>query len=134
MYDTHDYLWGLWTYAVGGVLVMVFLYLYCRKIPWKHLRNLILLFAAVFIFTPVAAYPDNAFLAPAWFVALFEGFTIDEPNSFLRGLTPLIITLFLGMLIYAAYAVFLWQQSRKQGYIEHNSEQDNVTTEQRENT
>ena len=133
MYDTHDYLWGLWTYALGGVLVMMFLYLYCRKIPWKHLRNLILLFATVFIFTPVASYPDNSFLAPAWFVALFEGFTIDEPNSYLRGLTPLIITLFFGLLLYAAYCVFLWQRHKKQLNNERDSATDSFNTDQLEN-
>ena len=63
---------------------------------------------AVVLFTPVTAYRDDAHLAPAFFVSLYEGVLLSGANDgFQRGLAPIIAVLIFALLIYAL-GRFLW--------------------------
>jgi len=61
-----------------------------------------LLISAAFLFTPVTAYQDDAHLAPAFFVSVYEGVLLSGANDgFQRGLAPIIAVLIFALLIYA---------------------------------
>ncbi|MGV6807218.1 MAG: hypothetical protein ACWA5K_04885 [bacterium] len=89
MYTDENYFWGMVTYYVGVALVMAFLVRYRRLVPIRHLRNVLLLAIAVILMTPVAAYSDVEYLAPAWFVMAF-GMLASAQEEVVRAQVPLI--------------------------------------------
>lgn len=103
MYSAENYFWGLVGYYLGVLLLLVGLWWFCRLIPWKHPRQLLLLLVAVVFLVPIRAYPDLHFLAPAYFVALFEGATSTEPGGYLRGFIPLLISFLFALLLYISW-------------------------------
>jgi len=101
MYSHENYIWGLVAYAVGFLFMLPLLLFMARAlIPWRILRHVLGLFFAALLLTPVKAYTDMYFLAPAWIVAAFE---LARPTSIegpARALTPMVVV-FVGLL--AAY-------------------------------
>lgn len=116
MYSDENYLWGLVAYGLGCILMAPLLYkLSLKLLPWRFLRYFfwILLFA-VFL-TPVRAYTDMTFLAPAWMVALFEFIRPTSQEGPARAVTPIVMAgaaLFLTMLVLYVAAAYL--RRRKQ--------------------
>ncbi len=108
MYSAEDYLQGWIAYSVGALFLLFFLWYLLRNLRFAAVRHILMLIAAVFLFTPVTAYRDDAHLAPAFFVSLYEGVLLSGANDgFQRGLAPIIAVLVFALLIYAVGRV-LW--------------------------
>ncbi len=112
MYSTENYIWGLVGYYLGVLLLLAASWRVCKVIPWKHPRRLLLLLLAVVFLVPVRAYPELQFLAPAFFVAIFEGITSTEEGSYLRGLIPLIVSYLVAVAVYIAINGYLLRRKR----------------------
>ena len=93
---------------MGALFLLFFLWYLLRNLRFAAVRHILMLIAAVFLFTPVTAYRDDAHLAPAFFVSLYEGVLLSGANDgFQRGLAPIIAVLVFALLIYAVGRV-LW--------------------------
>jgi|TARA_B110000967_G_scaffold25945_1_gene23727 hypothetical protein len=102
MYTAEDYLQGWIAYSIGGLFLLSFLWYLLRNLRFAVVRHVLILTAAAFLFTPVTAYRDDAHLAPAFFVSLYEGVLLSGANEgFQRGLAPIIAVLIFALLIYA---------------------------------
>ena len=102
MYTAEDYLQGWIAYSIGGLFLLSFLWYLLRNLRFAVVRHVLILTAAAFLFTPVTAYRDDAHLAPAFFVSLYEGVLLSGANEgFQRGLAPIIAVLVFALLIYA---------------------------------
>lgn len=94
MYTHENYTWGLVAYGIGFVLALPLWFKFTRwAIPWAFPRTLARILFAVLLLTPVRAYTDMDFLAPAWLVAMFEFFKPTSVDGPARALTPLVIAL-----------------------------------------
>jgi len=101
MYTADDYLQGWIAYSIGGLFLLFCLWYLLRNIGYGVVRHILMLTAAAFLFTPVTAYRDDAHLAPAFFVSLYEGVLLSGANDgFQRGLAPIIAVLVFALLIY----------------------------------
>jgi hypothetical protein len=79
MYSEENYFWGVVAYVLGVLLVCPAMIKVTGFImPWRPLRDILRVFFITLLFTPVLAYNDSSFMAPAWTVALFE---IVRPTS-----------------------------------------------------
>ena len=108
MYTAGDYLQGWIAYSIGGLFLLFCLWYLLRKIGYGVVRHILMLTAAAFLFTPVTAYRDDAHLAPAFFVSLYEGVLLSGANDeFQRGLAPIIAVLVFALLIYGV-GRFMW--------------------------
>jgi hypothetical protein len=102
MYTAEDYLQGWIAYSIGGLLLLSFLWYLLRNLRFAMVRHVLMLIAAVFLFTPVTAYRDDAHLAPAFFVSLYEGVLLSGANDgFQRGLAPIVALIIFALLVYA---------------------------------
>ncbi len=113
MYTAENYHWGLVGYYLGCLLLMSFFYRYRSLIPGRHFRHLVLLLIATVLFVPVTAYLDSSFLAPAWFVSIFESMTEPMEQAYLRGLQPIIVCYIALAVIYLLWAIFGGGKSKK---------------------
>jgi len=108
MYSAEDYLQGWIAYSVGALFLLFFLWYLLRNLRFAAVRHILMLISVVFLFTPVTTYQDDAHLAPAFFVSLYEGVLLSGANDgFQRGLAPIIAVLVFALLIYAVGRV-LW--------------------------
>lgn len=114
MYSTENYVWGLVAYYLGVLLLLAGAWYFSRLIPWKHLRRLLLLLVAVVFIVPVWADPELHYLAPAFFVAIFEGAAGVEEGSYLRGLVPLIAACIGAVIFYILINVGVWKKRKNQ--------------------
>lgn len=114
MYTNENYLWGLVAYGVGFLLMMPLLYKLSRAVlPWRFLRQLFWVLVIAALLTPVRAYTDMAFLAPAWMVALFEFIRPMSQEGPARAVTPIVMAgggLLLLMLFLYFLAAFIRQK------------------------
>jgi len=102
MYSTENYIWGWIAYSVGVLCLLSLFWLLIRKISIRWIKHILLLCFAVIFFTPVTAYPDNPYWAPAFFVSLYEGIMLKgQDMGFQRGLAPILAIGFLSIIIYA---------------------------------
>lgn len=94
MYTHENYTWGLVAYGIGFALALPLWFKLTRlAFPWPFPRTLARLLFAVLLLTPVRAYTDMDFLAPAWLVAFFEFFKPTSVDGPARALTPLTVAL-----------------------------------------
>ena len=101
MFSAEDYFFGWLAYSMGGICLLYCLYYLLRKLRYASVRHVLLLIAAAFLFTPVTAYRDDAHLAPAFFVSLYEGVLLKgADDGFQRGLAPIIAVLLFALLVY----------------------------------
>lgn len=108
MYTADDYLQGWIAYSIGGLFLLSFVWYLLRNIRYAAVRHISILTSAVFLFTPVNAYRDDAHLAPAFFVSLYEGLLLSgATDGFQRGLAPIIAVLIFALLIYGVVRL-LW--------------------------
>lgn len=92
MYTHENYQWGLVAYVLGFLLILPLVFSITRVlIPWAIPRNLVRLAFAAVLLTPVRAYTDMYFLAPAWMVAFFEYFKPTSVEGPARAVTPIVI-------------------------------------------
>ena len=110
MYSAENYHWGLVGYYLGCLLLILFVCRYRTLLPaggiGRHIRNLLVLLIAVVILVPVKAYLDSDFLAPAWFVSLFEWITEPDKPDYLRGLQPIVVCYLASVVVYIIWAIF----------------------------
>ncbi len=106
MYSAENYHWGLVGYYLGSVLLIMYAYRFRKILPGRHFRNLLVLLIAVVILVPIKAYIDSDFLAPAWFVSIFEGLTEESEQAYLRGLQPIMVCYLVAVVIYILWAFF----------------------------
>jgi hypothetical protein len=67
----------------------------------------------VTFFTPVTAYPDNPYLAPAFFVSLYEGILLSHKDmGFQRGLAPILAVSFISIIFYSLISPILVRRKK----------------------
>lgn len=126
MYTAENYYWGLVGYYLGCLLLMSFFYRYRMLIPGRYFRHLLLLLIATVLCVPVTAYLDSSFLAPAWFVSIFEAMTDPLEQAYLRGLQPIIVCYLAVAVIYLLWAIFA---GRKPVSVERTREEPDEPSE-----
>lgn len=106
MYTQENYLWGLVAYGLAVLLLMpMFWWLSRAVLPWRTARELVRLLVLVLLLTPVRAYEDMSFLAPAWVVAFFEFLQPTTEMGPARALAPLAIALIAVSALYLIGAI-----------------------------
>ncbi len=108
MYTPENYFWGMLAYYLAAAGLLVCCWHFTRFIGWRHVRNLLLLFIATLILMPAPVDPDLTYLAPAWFVSVFEGIT-GEPDGFARAGRPILIIYLFAAVVYLVGAI-LWRK------------------------
>lgn len=99
MYTMENYVWGLVAYVLGCLLILPLTWKLSRVlIPWLPPRIIVRLFAAAFLLTPVRAYEDMDFLAPAWVIAGFEMVQPTTVEGPFRAIMP-ILAVFLALVV-----------------------------------
>lgn len=109
-YTEYTIVWCLYLLAMVGLLVVW--WRITRPIPWTTPKQLlrVLLAAPLLIPAPVAVGTSD--WAPAIFVLLFDMTLVDE-SAPLRALPFLIYALILGLLLFAADALFRYWRDKK---------------------
>lgn len=122
MYTMENYYWGLVGYYLGSLLLILFACRFRKIVPGRHFRNLLVLLIAAMLLVPMSAYLDSSFLAPAWFVSIFEGITEEAEQAYLRGLKPIIVCYLVAVVFYVFWAVSDYRRTRakKQKHREHS--------------
>lgn len=101
MYSTESYIWGWIAYTAGVLCLLSLAWLLIRKISSRWIRHILLITLLATFFTPVTAYPDNPFLAPAFFVSLYEGLLLtDKESGFQRGMAPILAVSSISIVFY----------------------------------
>jgi membrane-bound ClpP family serine protease len=106
LYTQENYLWGMVGYYIGCLLVLLYLWRFRKLIPGRYFRGLFLLLVASILLVPITAYPDGYYLAPAWFVSLFEGFTEATEQGYLRGALPIAMVYLGSVMLYFFGAIY----------------------------
>jgi len=120
MYNTENYLWG-WIVYTSGVMCLLWVAWYLlRNIRFTSLRQILLMVAAIFFLTPVTAYTDNAYLAPAFFVSLYEGLISNGDPGFQRGTAPILAFTLFGLIGYGLIRLVLWRFKKPRREISKN--------------
>ena len=111
MYTMENYYWGLVAYILGVLMVTPLLWWATRKIHWHPVQAFFRVFVLVFLLTPVYAYNDMSYLAPAWVVGIFEIIKPQSEEGMWRGLLP------IGLSFVVIYVVetATWLFFRKRG-------------------
>ncbi|MFZ5654570.1 MAG: hypothetical protein ACOY42_09290 [Pseudomonadota bacterium] len=89
MYTDENYFWGLVGYYLGVLLLLVPAWRLTRPLPGFPLRALVRCALVALLGTPMLAYPDMHYLAPAWGVMLFDAIDPEPHDGLLRGVLPL---------------------------------------------
>lgn len=111
MYTDENYLWGLVGYYLGVLLLLVPLWRLTRPVPGFPLRALIRCALVAVLATPMLAYPDMKYLAPAWGIMLFDAISPARQAGLLRGILPLLVV--FGVLYAASLVIWLPQRGRR---------------------
>tara|TARA_R110001592_G_scaffold363359_1_gene685138 strand:- start:52 stop:429 length:378 start_codon:yes stop_codon:yes gene_type:complete len=112
MYSAENYYWGLIGYYLGSVILILFICRFRKIVPGRHFRNLLVLFIAAVILVPIYAYPDSSFLAPAWFVSIFESMTAEVEQAYMRGVKPILICYVVAVCFYVIWAIFDYRRNQ----------------------
>ena len=100
-----------WSWYLGATLLLVFVWWHwTRKLPMLW-RNLLRALPAAWALMPWTVSADQSRLAPAWLVAIFEGFLRDGGNGWRAGVAVLLATLLAVLLA----ALVWWRQTRRAG-------------------
>jgi len=112
VYTDENYLWGLVGYYLGVLLLLVPTWWSTRWLPGFPLRALVRCAAVAVLVTPMLAYPELKYLAPAWGVMLFDAIDPAHGDGLLRGVLPLLAV--FGLLYVVALLVWLPLRNRRQ--------------------
>lgn len=100
-----------WLWYLGAVLVLVGVWWYwTRKLP-ALARNLARALPAAWALMPWTVQLDHSRLAPAWLVAIFEGFLRDQGSGWRAGIAVLLATVLAVLL---TVLVWWWERRRQQ--------------------
>ena len=89
MYTMENYYWGLVAYGIGVLMMMPVLWWVTRFIAWHPVKAFFRILVLVFLLTPMYAYPDMDYLAPAWVVGVFELVKPQTDKGIWHGLVPI---------------------------------------------
>ena len=109
MYNAENYLWGWIAYTSSVMCLLRVAWYLLRNIRFTTFRQLLLLVAATFFLTPVTAYTDNPYLAPAFFVSFYEGLIANGDVGFQRGAAPILAFTVFGLIGYGLIRLLLWR-------------------------
>ncbi len=112
MYTAENYHWGLVGYYFGCLLILLYLWRFRGLIPGRHFRSLLLLLIASVILVPIRAYTEGSYLAPAWFVSVFEGFTEATEEGYLRAALPIAIVYAGSVILYVIWTILGFRPSK----------------------
>lgn len=112
MYTDENYLWGLVGYYLGVLLLLLPTWWLTRRLPGFPLRALARCAAVALLATPMLAYPDLNYLAPAWGVMLFDAIGPTHSDGLLRGVLPLLAV--FGLLYVVTLLVWLPLRNRRE--------------------
>lgn len=113
MYSAESYFWGWMAYSFGVLCLFAVYWLLVRKIAQKWLKHIVIICFLVLFFTPVTAYPDNPYLAPAFFVSLYEGVMLKHQGmGFQRGLAPILAIGSISIVLYGLLSPFLARRKK----------------------
>lgn len=113
MYSTESYIWGWIAYSAGVICLLGIFWLLIRTISSRWIRHMLLILFLVTFFTPVTAYPDNPYLAPAFFVSLYEGILLSHKDmGFQRGLAPILAVSFISIIFYSLISPILGRRKK----------------------
>lgn len=111
MYTDENYLWGLVGYYLGVLLLLIPAWWLTRRLPGFPLRALARCAAVALLATPMLAYPELKYLAPAWGVMFFDAFSPSQSGGLLRGVLPLLAV--FGVLYVTTLLVWLSLRGRR---------------------
>jgi len=113
MYSVESYTWGWIAYSVGVLCLLSLFWLLIRKITSRWMQHILMIMLLAVFFTPVTAYPDNPYLAPAFFVSLYEGILLsDRGMGFQRGLAPILAVSFISIILYSLISPILGRRKK----------------------
>lgn len=113
MYTDENYFWGLVAYGLGFLLMLPLGWKITGfLLPWGLPQMVVRLFLFAFFLTPVRAYPEIDYLAPAWVVAAFEVFQPTTDLGPLRAAVPIIVVFFVLLLGYFGWRALLRYRRR----------------------
>ena len=105
MYTDENHLWGLVAYYLAAGVLLSCCWHFRRIIPWRYPRHLLLLWAGVFLLLPMREVPELPFLAPAWFISLFEGLS-GAPGGYARAGVPLLAGYLVAVVLYIPLIIY----------------------------
>ncbi|MDG2019264.1 MAG: hypothetical protein P8J25_07450 [Porticoccaceae bacterium] len=117
MYSAESYTWGWIAYSAGALCLLGLFWLLIRKIASRWIQHILMIILLAVFFTPVTAYPDNPYLAPAFFVSLYEGILLsDRGMGFQRGLAPILAVSFISIILYSLISPILGRRKKSRSH------------------
>ena len=113
MYAAEDYFWGWVVYTSGAVCLLFTTWYLLRSLRFSSIKHVFLILASVFLLTPVTAYTDDSYLAPAFFVSLYEGLVANPVIGFQRGAAPIVALMTVSLLLYMVLRLVVWQFKKR---------------------
>ena len=108
-----DYIFAYLVYFFGASAVIFGFWMMFSGSKAKYLRDISIIFIAVLILTPIDAYIGEEYLAPAFFVSIYEGIILKGNYGFQRGAAPIFALLAVVLLLYhigrLMYFVACWK-------------------------
>lgn len=95
-----DYILAYLVYFFGASAVIFGFWMMFSSAKAKYLRDVSIIFIAVLILTPIDAYIGEEYLAPAFFVSIYEGIILKGNYGFQRGAAPIFALLAVVLLLY----------------------------------
>lgn len=121
MYSMENYQWGLLGYLIGVVLVLWYLIRLIKRIPFRGIRHTLIILFTVFLLTPMLAYPDQYFVAPAFVVMFFEGVLGTGEGDWQRGFTPILFMTATTLTLYLFYRLWRYRYLKKKALREERA-------------
>ena len=107
MYNAENYLWG-WIAYTSSVMCLLWVAMYLlRNIRFYYFPTALIVGGGNFLFDSVTAYTDNPYLAPAFFVSLYEGLIANGDVGFQRGAAPILAFTVFGFIGYGLIRLLL---------------------------
>jgi len=127
MLTAENYQMAWMFYLAGCALGLMVFWRMLRALPWGEFKQLLLLSLAALLLTPVAADPEQLFLAPAWLVSMLE-LIFKGPEAAARGGMPLLISwaavLVLALCMQLAYRYYRQRKTARAAQFATTAEED----------
>ena len=108
-----DYILAYLVYFFGASAVIFGFWMMFSSAKAKYLRDVSIIFITVLILTPIDAYIGEEYLAPAFFVSIYEGIFLNGNYGFQRGAAPIFALLAVVLLLYHIGRLIYFLASRK---------------------
>ena len=108
-----DYIFAYLVYFFGASAVIFGFWMMFSSAKAKYLRDVSIIFIAVLILTPIDAYIGEEYLAPAFFISIYEGIILKGNYGFQRGAAPIFALLAVVLLLYHLGRLIYFLASKK---------------------